>query len=103
MGRWLRGYHAVEDPFGPFPCPAHSCFAARFMKVILASPRGFCAGVNMAIEALELALQTLPPPIYVYHEIVHNKYVVDHFRARGVTFVDELAEVPHGATLLFSA
>ena len=73
------------------------------MKVILASPRGFCAGVNMAIEALELALQTLPPPIYVYHEIVHNKYVVDHFRARGVTFVDELAEVPHGATLLFSA
>ena len=73
------------------------------MKVILASPRGFCAGVNMAIEALELALQTLPPPIYVYHEIVHNKYVVDHFRARGVTFVDELTEVPVGATLLFSA
>jgi len=73
------------------------------MKVILASPRGFCAGVNMAIEALELALQTLPPPIYVYHEIVHNKYVVEHFKARGVTFVDELVEVPHGATLLFSA
>jgi 4-hydroxy-3-methylbut-2-en-1-yl diphosphate reductase len=73
------------------------------MKVLLASPRGFCAGVNMAIEALELALQTLPPPIYVYHEIVHNKYVVENFRARGVTFVGELSEVPHGATLLFSA
>jgi 4-hydroxy-3-methylbut-2-enyl diphosphate reductase len=73
------------------------------MKVILASPRGFCAGVNMAIEALNLALKTLPPPIYVYHEIVHNKYVVDHFRTQGVTFVDELAEVPPGATLLFSA
>jgi 4-hydroxy-3-methylbut-2-enyl diphosphate reductase len=73
------------------------------MKVLLASPRGFCAGVNMAIEALELALQTLPPPIYVYHEIVHNKYVVENFRARGVTFVGELNEVPHGATLLFSA
>jgi 4-hydroxy-3-methylbut-2-enyl diphosphate reductase len=73
------------------------------MKVILASPRGFCAGVNMAIEALELALKTLPPPIYVYHEIVHNKYVVDHFRSQGVTFVDELEEVPRGATLLFSA
>jgi 4-hydroxy-3-methylbut-2-en-1-yl diphosphate reductase len=73
------------------------------MKVILASPRGFCAGVNMAIEALELALKTLPTPIYVYHEIVHNKYVVDHFRAQGVTFVDELEEVPYGATLLFSA
>src|SRR5688500_5703509 len=73
------------------------------MKVILASPRGFCAGVNMAIEALELALKTLPPPIYVYHEIVHNKYVVEHFRSQGVTFVDHLDEVPLGATLLFSA
>ncbi|RIK79398.1 MAG: 4-hydroxy-3-methylbut-2-enyl diphosphate reductase [Planctomycetota bacterium] len=73
------------------------------MKVVLASPRGFCAGVNMAIEALELALKTLPPPIYVYHEIVHNKYVVEHFRSQGVTFVNELEEVPHGATLLFSA
>ena len=73
------------------------------MKVILASPRGFCAGVNMAIEALELALKTLAPPIYVYHEIVHNKYVVDHFRAQGVTFVNTLEEVPPGATLLFSA
>ncbi len=73
------------------------------MKVLLASPRGFCAGVNMAIESLDLALASLEPPIYVYHEIVHNKYVVDHFRARGVTFVDDLAEVPLGATLLFSA
>jgi 4-hydroxy-3-methylbut-2-enyl diphosphate reductase len=73
------------------------------MKVLLASPRGFCAGVNMAIEALELALRTLPPPIYVYHEIVHNKYVVDHFRAQGVSFVDHLEQVPPGATLLFSA
>ncbi|MAT70721.1 MAG: 4-hydroxy-3-methylbut-2-enyl diphosphate reductase [Planctomycetaceae bacterium] len=73
------------------------------MKVLLASPRGFCAGVNMAIEALELALQTLPPPIYVYHEIVHNKYVVNRFREQGVTFVDELNEVPPGSTLLFSA
>src|SRR6476469_3321476 len=73
------------------------------MKVILASPRGFCAGVNMAIETLELAIQLHGTPIYVYHEIVHNKYVVEHFRDRGVTFVDDLAEVPFGATLLFSA
>ena len=73
------------------------------MKVLLASPRGFCAGVNMAIESLDLALQSLAPPIYVYHEIVHNKYVVEHFRERGVSFVDDLAEVPYGATLLFSA
>ncbi len=73
------------------------------MKVLLANPRGFCAGVNMAIEALELALESCPPPIYVFHEIVHNKYVVDSFRARGVVFVDEVDEVPTGATLLFSA
>jgi 4-hydroxy-3-methylbut-2-enyl diphosphate reductase len=73
------------------------------MKVLLASPRGFCAGVNMAIESLDLALASLSPPIYVYHEIVHNKYVVEHFAARGVTFVDELDHVPRGATLLFSA
>ena len=71
------------------------------MKVLLASPRGFCAGVNMAIESLDLALASLAPPIYVYHEIVHNKYVVEHFRGRGVTFVDDLADVPRGATLLF--
>jgi 4-hydroxy-3-methylbut-2-enyl diphosphate reductase len=73
------------------------------MRVLLANPRGFCAGVNMAIESLELALASLEPPIYVYHEIVHNKYVVDHFRGRGVVFVDDLADVPAGATLLFSA
>lgn len=57
----------------------------------------------MAIESLDLALATLAPPIYVYHEIVHNKYVVEHFRGRGVVFVDDLAAVPIGATLLFSA
>ena len=73
------------------------------MKVLLASPRGFCAGVNMAIDSLELALEAFGPPIYVYHEIVHNQYVVSHFRDRGVVFVDELTGVPHGATLLFSA
>jgi 4-hydroxy-3-methylbut-2-enyl diphosphate reductase len=73
------------------------------MRILLANPRGFCAGVNMAIESLELALRSLAPPIYVYHEIVHNQYVVNHFRGRGVVFVDDLANVPVGATLLFSA
>jgi 4-hydroxy-3-methylbut-2-en-1-yl diphosphate reductase len=73
------------------------------MRVLLASPRGFCAGVNMAIESLQLALESFGPPIYVYHEIVHNQYVVTHFRNQGVTFVDDLEEVPAGATLLFSA
>ena len=73
------------------------------MKIILASPRGFCAGVNMAIETLELAIKLFGTPIYVYHEIVHNKYVVERFRAEGAVFVDDLAEVPEGATLLYSA
>ncbi len=73
------------------------------MKILLANPRGFCAGVNMAIECLQFALDHLGPPIYVYHEIVHNRYVVESFRGKGVTFVEDLAEVPVGATLLFSA
>jgi 4-hydroxy-3-methylbut-2-enyl diphosphate reductase len=73
------------------------------MKIILASPRGFCAGVNMAIESLDLALTAFGPPVYVYHEIVHNKYVVETFRDRGAVFVNQLEEVPHGSTLLFSA
>jgi 4-hydroxy-3-methylbut-2-enyl diphosphate reductase len=73
------------------------------MKVLLANPRGFCAGVNMAIETLELAIQLHGTPIYVYHEIVHNKYVVEHFRDRGAVFVDDLADVPHDSLLLFSA
>jgi 4-hydroxy-3-methylbut-2-enyl diphosphate reductase len=73
------------------------------MKILLAAPRGFCAGVNMAIESLDLAIQAFGTPVYVYHEIVHNKYVVDTFRAKGAVFVDDLQEVPEGATLLFSA
>ena len=73
------------------------------MKVLLASPRGFCAGVNMAIDSLELALTTFGSPIYVYHEIVHNQYVVNHFESRGVEFINEIDEAPVGSTLLFSA
>ena len=73
------------------------------MKIILAAPRGFCAGVNMAIESLDLALKAFGPPVYVYHEIVHNKYVVDSFRDKGAIFVDDLKDVPEGSNLLFSA
>ncbi len=73
------------------------------MKVILAAPRGFCAGVNMAVESLDLTLRAFGPPVYVYHEIVHNRFVVDSFRARGAVFVDDLRQVPEGANLLFSA
>jgi 4-hydroxy-3-methylbut-2-en-1-yl diphosphate reductase len=73
------------------------------MRIILAAPRGFCAGVNMAIESLDLAIRAFGTPIYVYHEIVHNKFVVETFRAKGAVFVDHLQDVPAGATLLFSA
>ena len=73
------------------------------MKILLANPRGFCAGVNMAIECLERALDFFGPPLYVYHEIVHNKFVVDRFRERGTVFVESLDEVPPGSPLLYSA
>ena len=73
------------------------------MKIILANPRGFCAGVNMAIESLERALQLYGTPLYVYHEIVHNRPVVERFRKRGVVFVDGIDEIPEGATVLYSA
>lgn len=73
------------------------------MRIMLAAPRGFCAGVNMAIESLELAIEAFGTPIYVYHEIVHNKYVVETFRDRGACFVNDVTDVPVGSTLLFSA
>ena len=73
------------------------------MKVILANPRGFCAGVNMAIECVDRVLALKGPPIYVYHEIVHNRYVVENFRGRGVTFVNDVGDVPPGAVLVYSA
>ena len=73
------------------------------MKILLAGPRGFCAGVNMAIETLETAIRLYGTPIYVFHEIVHNKHVVDRFVKEGVVFVDTVEEVPEEATLLFSA
>jgi 4-hydroxy-3-methylbut-2-enyl diphosphate reductase len=73
------------------------------MKILLASPRGFCAGVNMAIETLETAIRLYGTPIYVFHEIVHNKHVVDRFVKEGAVFVNTVEEVPEGAVLLFSA
>jgi len=73
------------------------------MKIILANPRGFCAGVNMAIETVDQVLAKKGPPVYVYHEIVHNRHVVDGFRGRGVTFVDDIEQVPNGALVVYSA
>jgi 4-hydroxy-3-methylbut-2-en-1-yl diphosphate reductase len=73
------------------------------MDVLLANPRGFCAGVERAIETVERALELHGAPIYVRHEIVHNKYVVEDLRAKGAVFVEELDEVPAGSTVIFSA
>ena len=72
-------------------------------KVILANPRGFCAGVDRAIEIVDRALELFGAPIYVRHEVVHNRHVVDSLRARGTVFVEELDEVPDGGTVIYSA
>jgi 4-hydroxy-3-methylbut-2-enyl diphosphate reductase len=72
-------------------------------RVLLAEPRGFCAGVEMAIKALQTMVEAFPPPVYCYHEIVHNQLVVDRFRAQGVIFVDDIDDVPAGAPLMLSA
>lgn len=73
------------------------------MEVLLANPRGFCAGVERAIEIVERALVRFGAPIYVRHEVVHNRFVVDDLRAKGVRFIEQLSEVPPGATVIFSA
>src|SRR6201993_2419357 len=73
------------------------------MKVILAQPRGYCAGVVRAIEIVERALEKYGAPVYVRHEIVHNRHVVDSLRAKGARFVEDLSEVPTGAVTIFSA
>ena len=72
-------------------------------QVLLASPRGFCAGVDRAIEIVERALERFGPPVYVRHEIVHNRHVVDTLRAKGAVFIEDPADVPEGAPLVFSA
>ncbi len=73
------------------------------MQIVLANPRGFCAGVERAIAIVEKALEKFGAPIYVRHEVVHNKFVCDNLRAKGAIFIEELAEVPTGSTVIFSA
>ena len=77
--------------------------AKKNVKVVLAQPRGFCAGVERAIDIVERALEKYGAPVYVRHEIVHNKYVVETLRARGSIFVEEIDEIPTGAVTVFSA
>src|ERR1700721_3213256 len=73
------------------------------IRVVLAQPRGFCASVERAIEIVERALEKYGPPIYVRHEIVHNRHVVERLRAKGARFVDDLNEIPPGSVTIFSA
>src|ERR1700754_801803 len=73
------------------------------LTILLAAPRGFCAGVDRAIQIVELALAKYGAPVYVRHEIVHNRFVVDSLRAKGAVFVEELDEVPDGRPVVFSA
>src|SRR5512145_2670820 len=73
------------------------------MQIVLANPRGFCAGVERAIAIVERAIEKIGAPIYVRHEVVHNKFVCDDLRAKGAVFVDDLTEVPTGGRVIFSA
>ena len=73
------------------------------MKIILANPRGFCAGVGRAIEIVNKVLEQKGPPVYVKHEVVHNQTVVDELRELGAIFVEEISEIPSGATVIYSA
>ncbi len=86
----------------PFPAPARAG-AKPPLQVVIAAPRGFCAGVDRAIEIVERALERFGAPVYVRHEIVHNRYVVDSLKAKGAVFVEELDEVPEGVPVVFSA
>lgn len=85
------------------PSPSISSTPSSVDRVLLAEPRGFCAGVEMAIKALAWMVRSFPAPVYCYHEIVHNKLVVNRFEAQGVVFVDEIDEVPPGSPIMLSA
>ena len=87
------------------PASGESATAKPALRVLLCSPRGFCAGVVRAIDSVEQALKIYGPPVYVRHEIVHNRYVVEGLRAKGAIFVEELSEVPEGtgAPVIFSS
>ncbi|WP_374944651.1 4-hydroxy-3-methylbut-2-enyl diphosphate reductase [Sphingomonas sp.] len=85
------------------PAPSPSAAPKPVLELLIAAPRGFCAGVDRAIRIVELAIEKHGAPVYVRHEIVHNKFVVDSLRAKGAVFVEELDEVPDGAPVVFSA
>src|SRR5260221_12349047 len=92
-----------EDMQASVRAGAVNLVSVEVEKVLLARPRGFCAGVEMAIKALAWMVRVFEPPVYCYHEIVHNRLVVDRFRDLGVGFVDDVGAVPEGAPLILSA
>jgi 4-hydroxy-3-methylbut-2-en-1-yl diphosphate reductase len=101
LGRNVRT--SVPKGGAGYPGAERGSYVMAVERVLLAQPRGFCAGVEMAIKALAWMVRVFEPPVYCYHEIVHNRLVVDRFRQLGVVFVDEIDEVPAGAPLMLSA
>ena len=97
----MRGANSVKGR--PMVSSPASAPPASALRVLVAAPRGFCAGVERAIQIVELALEKHGAPVYVRHEIVHNRFVVDSLKAKGAVFVKELDEVPDGAQVIFSA
>ena len=93
---------AAADSAADFPAES-APESSRVDQVLLAQPRGFCAGVEMAIKALAWMVRIFPPPVYCYHEIVHNKLVVERFEAQGVIFIDDIADAPVGSPIMLSA
>ncbi|MEP4652448.1 MAG: 4-hydroxy-3-methylbut-2-enyl diphosphate reductase, partial [Ilumatobacter sp.] len=92
-----------DEPPSPTTPLGQPSTVSAVNKVLLAEPRGFCAGVEMAIKALAWMVRSFPGPVYCYHEIVHNKLVVNRFEAQGVVFVDEISDVPPGSPIMLSA
>src|ERR671927_134926 len=104
--RAMRSRRCGTTPDLPYPDQPGPVSLRRLpcmIRVVLAQPRGFCAGVERAIEIVERALEKYGPPIYVRHEIVHNRHVVERLRAKGAHFVDEIDEIPKGSVTIFSA
>ena len=97
----LRHTSISHAPAAEPPSRDHTRVAPH--TLLIAAPRGFCAGVVRAVEALEMIVEREPPPIYAFHEIVHNRHIVESFEARGVVFIDDLAEAPEGSRVVFSA
>jgi 4-hydroxy-3-methylbut-2-en-1-yl diphosphate reductase len=102
--RLLRDRFDLRKRHGPrVPARIGTLVGVNVDRVLLAQPRGFCAGVEMAIKALAWMVRIFEPPVYCYHEIVHNQRVVDEFRRQGVIFIDDVADAPEGAPLMLSA